>query len=72
MDVEQRGALYAKLPYGRLDRSGSVLQEQLAGFGGLTCNTVKTFKSRANKRRKVDVSADLLLIRRLKPEQDLV
>lgn len=37
VDVEQRGSLDAKLPYRRLDGGRSVLQKQLAGFGGLTC-----------------------------------
>lgn len=41
MDVEQRGSLDAKLPYGRLDGGGAVLQEQLAGLGGLTCSTAE-------------------------------
>lgn len=38
VDVKQRGSFDAKLPYGRLDGSGAVLQKQLAGFGRLTCD----------------------------------
>lgn len=37
VDVEQRGPFDAKLPYGRLHSGRTVLQEQLAGFGRLTC-----------------------------------
>lgn len=35
VDVEQRGAFDAELPYGRLDRGATVLQKQLAGLRGL-------------------------------------
>ncbi|TNN49124.1 hypothetical protein EYF80_040666 [Liparis tanakae] len=56
VDVEQRGSFDAELPDGRLDRGRAVLQEQLAGLGGLACNADGNQSDRLRAERSGDNS----------------